>query len=128
LITVLLYGLLCGLLFSFPNGIVISESLNWIPHYNLFFSILTLSFYTIMITIPSLILILKVYKNFEDYFLKKKLTYFSIGIMCLIVSFYGLILFNTFHNTIIRLIWPPVLFLLIVPGIVLVYYGVGKDI
>lgn len=128
LIIVIIYGLFCVLLFSFPNAIVISENFNWIPHYNLIFSLLTIIFYTITVAIPSFILILNVYNNFEDYFLKKKLRYFSLGVMGFEISFYGLVLFNTFHNTVFRLIWPPILFLLNVPSLILVYYGVGKDI
>lgn len=128
LISIIIYGVLCGLLFLIPGGIIINEDTNWIPQYNIFLSLITILFFTSTILIPSILMIFKIYRSFEDKFLKKKFSYFFIGLICLIISFYGLVIYNTWHNSIFRLIWPPIFFFLTIPAAILLYLGVGKDI
>jgi hypothetical protein len=55
------------------------------------------------------------------------LMFFFIGIFGILIAFYGLILYNTWYESLYRLIWP-IVSLLTIPSGYLIYYGIGRDL
>ncbi len=114
-----------GLLILFiPGGITINESTNWTPVFSLTFFIIMYTFFSSIIFIPSLILSYKIYISFKDKKLKNKFLFFFIGIIGMLIAFYGLILFNTWYNSTFRTIWTFLVFFIVVPSGIFIYYGI----
>ncbi|TFF84895.1 MAG: hypothetical protein EU518_02040 [Promethearchaeota archaeon] len=124
---IIFHFIICFLLLFIPNGINISIETNWTPVYSWTFFIIVNIYFTSLIFIPIFFLLISLYKNFEDKNLKTKLRYFILGIVGLTVSFYGFFLFNTWHDSVFRIIWP-FLSIIIIPSALSIYYGLGKDL
>ena len=123
---IIVYGLVSALLIIFfPEGITISSETNYAPKFSWFFFIMLYSFFTATILLPSLIFLRRLYKLFEDPNLKKKLRFFILGVIGFFFSFYGLVLYNTWHDPLFRLIWAYVSFI-VLPSGYLIYYGIGR--
>lgn len=125
---ILLFGLISLLLILFfPEGITISSETNYAPKYSWPFLITLYIFFTITVVLPSLIFFRRLYKLFEDRDLRKKLRFFLIGICGFFFSFYGLILYNTWQDSLFRLIWGFMSFI-VLPSGYLIYYGIGRGL
>lgn len=127
-IIILSYAVFSLILLLLPGGITINESTGWTPIFSWPFSIIIYIFFTLVIFIPSLLLTRRLYKTFEDKTLKKKLGYFSIGIIGMFLAFYGLILYLTWYDAIFRTIWAYLVFFIVVPSGILIYYGIGHNL
>ncbi len=80
-----------------------------------------------MIIIPSTIYFKKLYKKFEKIELKKKLRYFIAGSYGMFFISYGAVLYNTWQNPILKIIWT-FLSLVIVPSGLLIYFGITRNL
>lgn len=124
-ILIIFIYLILGLVILFlPGGITINEDTNWTPVFSLPFLITMYIYFTSIIFIPSLIFSYKIYKSFKDKKLKIKYLFFFIGIIGMLLAFYGLILFNTWYNPTFRTIWSVLVFFIVVPSGIFIYYGI----
>ncbi|MFX1402441.1 MAG: hypothetical protein ACFE8V_14485 [Promethearchaeota archaeon] len=125
---IIVYGLITALIIVFfPEGISITSETNYAPKYSWFFLITLYSMFTGTIVVPSLVLFRRLFKLFEDRDLRKKLKFFFIGVIGFFLSFYGLILYNTWHDPLFRLIWAFASFI-VLPSGYLIYYGIGRGL
>jgi len=122
-----LYGVGCFIILILPDGISLGEFTNWIPIFSWNLLIFFYVYFTIGIFFPIFYLLIKIFKTFEDKSLRKKFIYFSIGILLLLVSVYGLVLYNTWQDTIFRSIWSLVS-LIVIPSGLLIYYGIAQNL
>jgi len=128
-IIILIYGLANLILLLLPGGITINEQTSWTPLYSPQFFVISSLFFTLVIFIPSILLSLKLYHTFTDKGLKKKFRLFLIGIIGMFSAFYGLILYNTLTEPIIfKSIWTVLVFCIVIPSGLLIYYGIGQNL
>lgn len=127
LIIILAFAFFLLLLPSLTRGIAFNEKTGWVPVFSWLFLILLYTLTTFMIVIPSIGLLTKLYKRFENEDLKKKLRYFMIGCYGMMFFLYGAILYNTWQNPIYKIIWS-FLVLITVPSGFLIYYGIGHNL
>lgn len=130
LIIISLYGIILFLLISIASitgAITINTTTNWIPIYSWSFLIALYIFFSIFVSLPTIIFSIKLYTTFKDKELKKKLMFFFLGIFGIFIAFYGLILYNTWQEPIYRFAWP-ILSLLTIPSGYLIYYGIVRNL
>lgn len=128
LIYIIIYGLITLIIIILPGGFKIDESTNWIPVYSWEFLIILYIYYSCLVVGPTIINLVRLYRLFKDKNLKKKLRLFSLGIIGIMLSLYGLILYNTWPDPLFRLVWSGVsLFIIPVSGF-LIYYGIGQNL
>ncbi|MCJ7649717.1 MAG: hypothetical protein MUP85_13965, partial [Candidatus Lokiarchaeota archaeon] len=121
------YGLGCLLILLIPRGIDIGIHTNWIPRYHWIFSLIFYIFFSLIILIPTIYLLTKLLMSFQDKDLRKKFFIFLIGIFSMLMSFYGLVLFNTWEDPTFRAIWS-IVSLIVIPAGLLIYNGIGQNL
>jgi hypothetical protein len=124
---VFLYGFGCFILLLIPNGITIGAATGWLPLFSWTFLISFYIYFTITMILPIFYLLLRIYFTFEDKSLKKKFIYFAIGILLILISIYGLVLYNTWQEPIFRTLWS-IVSLIVIPSGLLIYYGIGQNL
>jgi len=122
-IYIILYVFILILCLLIPQGIKINESTEWRPIFSWLFLIVIYIFITAFILLPLYILSAKLYKSFEDINLKKKLKFFFLGIFGLAFTLYGIVLYNTYHDPIIRSIISIIDSLIMLLSATLIYYA-----
>ena len=120
------YGLGCLLILLIPGGIDVIHT-NWIPKYSWMFLIIFYIFFSLIIVIPTIYLLTKLLVSFQDKGLRKKFFIFMIGILSMIIIFYGLVLYNTWKNDTFREIWS-IVSLIVIPAGLLIYNGIGQNL
>ncbi|MHA1671822.1 MAG: hypothetical protein ACTSV5_14810 [Promethearchaeota archaeon] len=123
----LFYGLGCLLLILMPEGIDIGIHTNWIPKYSWTFLIIFYIFFSLIIIIPTIYLLTKLLISFQDRDLRKKFFIFLIGVSCMLISIYGVVLYNTWHDPTFRIIWS-IISLIVIPAGLLIYNGIGQNL
>ena len=126
-IILIIFGVMFLGLLLVPNGIIINETTQWKPNWSITFSIYSLVISSCMIIIPTLYYSVKIYKKFENEYLKKKWKYFLFGISAYFFLFYGTTISNTINNDTIRLIWS-IISLPTLISLYLIYYGVVQQL
>ena len=121
------YGLGCLLILLIPGGIKIGIHTNWIPIYHWIFSIIFYIFFSLIIVSPTIYLLTKLLMSFQDRDLRKKFFIFMIGIFGMLISIYGLVLYNTWHDPTFRAIWS-IVSLIVIPAGLLIYNGIGQNL
>ena len=121
------YGLGCLLILLIPGGIKIGIQTNWIPIYHWIFSIIFYIFFSLIIVIPTIYLLTKLLMSFQDRDLRRKFFIFMIGIFSMLISFYGLVLYNTWQDQTFRTIWS-IVSLIVIPAGLLIYNGIGQNL
>ena len=120
------YGLGCLLiLLLIPEGIGFRG--DWIPEYSWPFLIIFYIFFSLIIVIPTIYLLTKLLLTFQDRDLRKKFFIFLIGVISMLISIYGLVLFNTWYDQTFRVIWSFVS-LIVIPAGFLIYNGIGQNL
>ena len=130
IILISIYGIILFfiiLIAGITGGITINATSNWIPIYSWSFLIILYAFFSAFVLLPTIYLSIKLYKTFKDDKLKKKAMFFFIGIYGILIAFYGLILYNTWYESLFRLVWP-IVSLLTIPSGYLIYYGIGREL
>ena len=123
---ILTYGVAWLLLHLYPGGVSYSE--NWVPVYSPLLFLAVNILFTISFTIPVVYYAIRLRRLFKDANLKRKLSFFIIGITLQIVLIYGVLLYNTWQDLMFKTIWGiSAIFLLISSGL-LIYYGIGRDL
>ena len=122
------YGLGCLLILLIPEGIDIGIQSDWIPRYSWEFLRIFYIFFSLIIVIPTIYLLTKLLVSFQDKGLRKKFFIFMIGILCMLMSFYGLVLFNTWHDQTFRAIWNIFSSSIVIPAGFLIYNGIGQNL
>lgn len=120
------FGLLLFLMYLIPDGVIISESTNWKPHWSLPFFLYVFFIVTTMAVVPTLYFSFLIYKKFQNEELKKKWKFFFIGIIGVFFVMYGTMVSNTLNNPSFRMAWSLISFSTILWGYLL-YYGVGRQ-
>jgi hypothetical protein len=111
-----------------PNNIKLNEETNWTPKFSWFFLLSTYSFFTIFIAIPFVFYAKRIISSFEDIKLKRRFNFFIIGSLGLFLAFYGVVLYNTWFESIFRIIWLILAFSIMIPAGILIYYGIGHKL
>lgn len=123
-IIVISYAIGCILIHLIPGGITFSE--NWTPIYSQTFFIVALVFITLTIVVPMILYSMRLYHNFIDRDLKRRVKLFLVGITEMISLLYGVILFNTWQDPIFKNIYSILVIFLLVSSGLLIYYGIAK--
>lgn len=123
-----IYGFGCFFLLLYPEGIKLGSSTDWIPIFSWGFLITAYTFFTIIIVIPTTFLLIKLYDKFQAKDLKKKFRYFMIGIIGMLITLYGTILYNTWQDPIFKAIWNVLVVILLIPSGILIFIGTGQKI
>jgi len=89
----------------FIGDIKIDKSTDWKPQYNIFFTIILIIVFTLTLAIPILYTIKKIYSLITIDLLKKKIRFFTIGIIGNFSYLYFIFIYNSTKNFLIRLIW-----------------------
>ena len=118
--------LVLGLLFI-PNGIIINETTNWKPDWSEFFLVYSVVVCSCIFIIPTTYYSIKLYKKFENEYLKRKWKYFIIGISAYFFLYYGTSISNTLNNDTFRLVWS-IISLPTLISLYLIYYGVVQQL
>ncbi|MEJ2250206.1 MAG: hypothetical protein P8Y97_11175 [Candidatus Lokiarchaeota archaeon] len=125
-----LYGVLLILsivFYFFGFGVTINASTNWKPNWHLFYYLYMNLIVTIFAIIPMLYTSLKIYKDFKDETLRKRWKYYLIGLIGLIVYMYGAFFNNLINMPIFRFVFS-IFGLSVILWLILLYYGVGRQI
>jgi len=122
------YGLGCLLILLIPGGIDLGIHTNWIPRYSWIVLIIFYIFFSLIIFIPTIYLLTKLFISFQDRDLRRKFFLFMIGIFSMLISVYGLVLYNTWHDPpTFRAIWS-IISLMVIPAGLLIYNGIGQNL
>lgn len=127
IIIILVYGIVSFIILCYPGGITYNLESNWRPVYSWNFLLILYLFISLSIIAPELYISVRLFRQFSDSRLKKKLKYFFSGIYMYYGISYGTILYNTWNNIIFQSIWIFISFLILPAGI-LIYYGIGKNL
>jgi len=120
------YAIGCILIHLIPGGITFSE--NWTPIYSLTFFIVALVFITLAIVVPMILYSIRLYHNFMDRDLKRRVKMFLVGITEIISLLYGVILFNTWQDPIFKYIYSILVIFFLGSSGLLIYYGIAKTL
>ena len=126
MIIIIIYGVLCALLYIFPGGVTFSST--WTPIYSIPFFIYLTVFFTSCLTIPTIIYSIRLYNLFIARNLKEKLRLFLSGVFLMLATVYGAIYYNTTSDPIFRAVWLICAFFMEISAGLLVYYGIGKNL
>ncbi|MBD3229291.1 MAG: hypothetical protein GF329_13995 [Candidatus Lokiarchaeota archaeon] len=110
------------------RGVIINSTTRWKPVYNLAFFLYLMITLFLGTTVPSLYYAMKIYINFSTKDLKKRWKYFIIGTVFLFLFMYGTFSANFLDIQIFRTIWSLIGLFLVIAGIILIYFGVGRQI
>ena len=119
-------GLLMGLAFI-PYGITIDASTDWKPKYSLLFFVYAISVVTCFGILPITYYAIQIYKEIEDYTVKKRWIIYFVGMFIYFVVFYLTSLSNYLHIQNFR-IFISIISLSLFGAILLVYLGVGRQL
>ncbi|MHA1274277.1 MAG: hypothetical protein ACTSQP_16425 [Promethearchaeota archaeon] len=97
--------LIIFLIIFLTGDIKIDESTDWKPQWSFSFTITLFLTFTIMLAIPILITLFKIYSYLSINELKKKINLLSIGILGYFISYYAILIYNSTGNLVVRLIW-----------------------
>lgn len=122
----LVYGVLILGHLLILHGITINLSTNWKPNWSWMFFIYSIIICSIAILTTSYYSI-KIFRKFENGYLKKKWKYFLIGLFAYFFLYYGTAFSNTLHNDLFRFIWS-IISLPTLISVFLIYYGVGRQL
>ena len=126
LIITLIYGFLVFILFFTPNGITFSEQ--WRPIYSWGFLTLVYISLTVFIVLPTLWYSRRLIKTFQDKILKRKLITFIIGIIGLLFTIYGVVLYITWQDSLFSSLWSVLTTFIVIPSAIFIYYGIGREL
>ena len=123
---IILYGILIFVILMFPGGFNVNEETNWRPLWSWTFLFIVYIVMTCAIFIPFTYFTFRLYRNFEDKELKRKLQLWYIGFLGVAIALYGGFLWVTWDNLVFRTIWGAcVPFIAIISGW-LIYKAWGK--
>jgi len=122
------YGILLFCMVFIPGGVIINESTNWIPVWNIYMAIYLILLTSLYGFVPALYFSLKITKMFENEELKKKWNYFIIGFIGIYAFGLTIILTNVISNEIGKIILRILGLILVIISPYLIYYGVGKEL
>ena len=123
----IIYGFMLLGLLLIPDGIIINESTNWKPNWNIAFAVYAIIVCSSIAIIPITYLSISIYGKFESEYLKKKWEYLFIGIFGYFFLFYGTTFSNALHNDLFRFVWS----LISLPCLIslyLIYHGLGRQL
>jgi len=96
------------------------------PHWSwplfLVFGLFIISF----VGIPQIILSVKIYNKIKDNGLKKRIKFYFVGLFGLTINLMGILLYNTWDNSVFKTIWPFLSLIAIFFGLG-IYYGIGRQ-
>ncbi len=122
---ILTYAIINLLVLTIPGLITFNEG---VPAYSWVFLTFIYIIFTLGTVIPTIIFSIKLFNTFEDRTLKRKFKFFIIGVIGMCFAFYGLMLYNTWSDSIFRTIWSFLVFFIVIPSILLIYYGIGQNL
>ncbi len=125
-VIILVYGVAWLFLHLYPGGVTYSE--NWVPIYSPLLFIAVNILFTISFTIPVVYYAIRLRKLFKDANLKRKLSWFLIGITVQIFLIYGVLLYNTWQDPTFKTIWGISAIVLLISSGLMIYYGIGRDL
>ena len=125
-VIILAYGVVWLLLHLYPGGITYSE--NWVPIYSPSLFLVVNILFTLSFTIPVVYYAIRLRRLFKDANLKRKLSWFLIGITIQILLIYGVLLYNTWQDPTFKTVWGISAIVLLISSGLLIYYGIGRDL
>ena len=121
------YGVVVIILLLLPGGLIIDESTNWRAYWTFSYCIIIIVFFTCVIFIPTVFLLIKIYSSFKDDELKKKLRYLIIGYLGNVECFYGFLFYLATTNPFIKMIIA-INSLIVIPAGILIYLGIAQQL
>jgi len=118
--------LLAAMVLFIPFG-GIDANLEGYPVWHLYFFVYVISVVTLGIAFPILYTSYKIYQNFTSEILKKRWSYYIVGLIGLMVLLYGIMIANFADIDLIRVI-NTVYSLTVIIWVLLIYYGIGKQL
>ena len=118
--------LLAGMVLFIPFG-GIDANIEGYPVWHPFFFLYVISVVSLNIGFPILYTSYRIYQNFSSEILKKRWSYYIIGLIGLMALLYGIIIANFLDIGIIRVI-NTVYSLTVIIWVLLIYYGIGKQL
>ena len=118
--------LLAGMVAFVPFGFIDIND-DGFPVWNPIFFIYVFSVFTCIAVIPVLYTSKTIYKSFQNKMLRKKWQLFIIGLIGLLILFYGIMVANLLNFEIVRLFNSIYSFTIIVWNL-MIYYGIGRQI
>ena len=128
LVILLIYAIIYLSVLLIPNGITLNADTNWFPVWTWWFFIIFSIVFAVIVVFPNIILLVKLYKMFEDDVLKKKFRLFIIGIIILFIGVCGTALYNTWDNVLFRLFWSIAGIIIVITSGTIIYYTWGRNI
>ncbi|MFX1400950.1 MAG: hypothetical protein ACFE8V_06845 [Promethearchaeota archaeon] len=125
---VIAYFAVCAVLIFVSGGITLDPLNNWRPTFSWPFFIALVVFFTIIILIPTIYYMFKLYALFNAENLKRKFRLFMIGVYGIFITLYGAALFNTWEYELFRTIWSIITVLILVPSAIIIYFGIGPKL
>ena len=128
LFIIIFYNIALFCMILIPNGVVINQSTNWNPVYNIYFLIYLIVILSVFTFIPGIHYGLKLYNTIQEQYLKARWKAFLIGIIGLYIFAYGTLISNTLNIQEFRIIWSIISVILITIFSYIVYYGVAQKL
>jgi len=119
------YAIINLLVLIIPGLITFNEG---VPAYSWGFLTFIYIIFTLGTVIPTITFSIKLFNTFKDRTLKRKFKFFIIGVIGMCFAFYGLMLYNTWSDLIFRTIWSFLVFFIVIPSVLLIYYGIGQNL
>ena len=125
-VLIIVYGILLFIILLLPKGITINENTSWMPRWSWSLFLVLGLFIISFVGIPQIILSVKIYNKFKDNALKKRIKFYFVGLFGLTINLMGILLYNTWDNSVFKTIWPFLSLIAIFFGLC-IYYGIGRQ-
>ena len=125
----IIYAILLGLsIIFYPfGGVIINETTDWRPVWDIYFFIYLVAIETIFAVVPILYTSFKIYRKMSEKAIKKRWARFFLGIIGLLIYLYLTFLSNLLNNPTFRL-FATLYAITAVFWAALIYNGIGKQL
>jgi hypothetical protein len=126
LIIMAIFAILLFAMWFIPGGITIDATTGWRPDWSWEFTIYAMAVCSGAI-VPIIYYSIQTYRKFDNPQLKKKWLFFILGCCEFFYLYYGTTISNALAILEFRMLWAYIS-LISVPGLIFIYFGVGKQL
>ncbi|MFX0073555.1 MAG: hypothetical protein ACFFAO_20960 [Candidatus Hermodarchaeota archaeon] len=124
---IIIFGVLLLLSVFIPDSIIIRKENNYVPQWSIFYVLYYVIITMAIAIIPAIFYAIKIYQKMESPEIKKKWTFYVIGVLMFYTWWLGISFINVINDPTIRLIWNIISLSLFLCAYFM-YYGVGRQI